>query len=699
MSATRIVVVVFAAAGLVISAVGATVPVTAPVQGIQVSVADGDGWKRVGTLEYGKHLCQRVVELPQSAEVVRFEHAGTTAAQVDVISLGGVAPLAVDGLCEPGDLAKLALPDLDVADVTGRTFTCIFPEDTSRLLAVTARVEPRRGAEFPFAFPLANLYHHPADYTAFYSYRLGSNEGRLRVDGELVDEELGEPLFRELSRTGSGHPTAETWGWVRDDGETLYAALDFLPDNTFDGDADYAALHVRTPTGVREFRVSVPERLWGVPGFTYTSRVGYQHKVYELAVPLATLGAHDGADLELAFSAYGTAAPPQPIIDAFSEGVQSMTVPTSATVGGIGSCAAPCTIIDGERDIRAAETSGSGTLEVSVNDAVADRLRVQSVGGGTGSVWVVWDGVDADWSSNALGLYVGVDDDYSMLEVAVANPGTGPATIQLRMWTDTTGTSYYTSPLFTVAAGAALETLKLPWDAMTLTGSEGSVGVIRAFELQVTAAGPGFDVQVESVELTTGTMLPLVIDTGDDYGGASVSAPGEHGAVADGSGIWGGERDAWVQLDTGTYCWFETNNGYRFSYECYDGRGRMVWDGDDNDWSSLSFAGVALDVTGYSMLELENVMGANPVDLRVLLYSAADACSETSTTVPSSGRYERLTLPLAALVTACTAPVDLSAVKAVVLEPSNDSHAGFEFSTIGFGDGTVPVELLSFVAE
>jgi RHS repeat-associated protein len=70
-------------------------------------------------------------------------------------------------------------------------------------------------------------------------------------------------------------------------------------------------MYVRTPSGVRAFRVSVSENLWGRPGFTYTERVGYQHKVYELRVPWAALGLEPGAadGVELAFATYGTCSP------------------------------------------------------------------------------------------------------------------------------------------------------------------------------------------------------------------------------------------------------------------------------------------------------------------------------------------------------------------------------------------------------
>jgi len=140
---------------------------------------------------------------------------------------------------------------------------------------------------------------------------VGSNPGRLDVDGDLATEELEEPFFREFSQPGTGHPAAFTYGWIRNDEENIYVALDFVPDNTMDGDKDYAAVYLRGTEGVKEFRVSVPERSWGAPGFEYTDRADYQHKVYEFSIPLYEVGlSRPGSNdaVDVAFAAYGTAA-------------------------------------------------------------------------------------------------------------------------------------------------------------------------------------------------------------------------------------------------------------------------------------------------------------------------------------------------------------------------------------------------------
>ncbi|MGQ9696132.1 MAG: CFI-box-CTERM domain-containing protein [Thermodesulfobacteriota bacterium] len=68
---------------------------------------------------------------------------------------------------------------------------------------------------------------------------------------------------------------------------------------------------MKTPSGIKEFKVSTNETKWGKPYFTYTDKVPYQHKVYEFALPLKEIGmgsAEKKNNILLAFSAYGTAA-------------------------------------------------------------------------------------------------------------------------------------------------------------------------------------------------------------------------------------------------------------------------------------------------------------------------------------------------------------------------------------------------------
>ena len=133
----------------------------------------------------------------------------------------------------------------------------------------------------------------------------------LSLNGDPADISNQNPFFKEFSRTGSGHPSGFTYGWVKTHAENLYVVMDFTADNTYDGDKDYAKVYMKTEAGLKEFKVSVPETKWGKPSFTYTDKVPYQHKVYEFKIPLKELEIQEvdkPQEIQLAFAAYGTAA-------------------------------------------------------------------------------------------------------------------------------------------------------------------------------------------------------------------------------------------------------------------------------------------------------------------------------------------------------------------------------------------------------
>ena len=295
-------------------------PISQPSNGqLTVAVHTADGWVEVGSPAFGKHLAERVIDL-SNHEIpvplrVRVAHDGATAAHIDSLLFDGRGPAEVEGASEDGQLAvvKAGRTDHDLIDVRGRSLVFVFEgvSDVGRL-SLTARIEPVRISKVPFHYPLDNLYETVDEASAFYPYALDSQRGRLDVDGDLEGEGLGEPFFKAYSTTGTGHPSDYTYGWVRNDDENLYVALDFVPDNTMDGAEDYARVYVNTPSGIRRYQVSVPDQRWGMPGFEYTSRAAYQHKVYEFSIPFDELGVHPhstASQLELAFAAYGTAAP------------------------------------------------------------------------------------------------------------------------------------------------------------------------------------------------------------------------------------------------------------------------------------------------------------------------------------------------------------------------------------------------------
>ncbi|BCS97813.1 hypothetical protein DSLASN_34450 [Desulfoluna limicola] len=270
-----------------------------------VSVLKNSGWQEVGRLDMDRFFRQRDVEIDLSGVVaspvrLRLEKTGGGAAHVDSVALDGQVPVKANT-----DLGKIVKRDLDAIGVEGHALEMAFQVSPgTHTLQVAGRIEAETIPEYPFLFPLSNLFKEMTPESDFYTYSLNSK-------GEA-------PLFKAFSLCGSGHPSGYTYGWVSNDEKNLYVKMDFTPDNTMDGGKDYTAVFVKTKTGVRRFKVSEEERQWGAPEFTYTDKVDYQHKVYSFVIPLSDLGIaspKERKDLQMAFAAYGTAMPALNVTD------------------------------------------------------------------------------------------------------------------------------------------------------------------------------------------------------------------------------------------------------------------------------------------------------------------------------------------------------------------------------------------------
>lgn len=302
-----------------------------------VAVEQNGKFVPAGTLGYDKDFVEKSLDLPvpsgQAQVRVQISFDKNRGAHIDSAILGGKEPSAVSGTGEDQLLAlkKLAKSDYDVISIEKRTITLVYDSPQSPTLNVNARVEPEVLSPSPFMFPEANIYKPVTLSSQFYTYKLNDNYGHLNVNGDLNDEQLGEPFFKVWSQTGSGHPSNYTYGWVKNDDRHLYAAIDFAPDNTMDGDKDYTEVYVKTGHGVKRFKASVPEQKYGKPGFVYTDKAVYQHKVYEFQIPLDEVGVEAGDALELVFSAYGTASPPPPASGLTAIGVSATQINLSWT--------------------------------------------------------------------------------------------------------------------------------------------------------------------------------------------------------------------------------------------------------------------------------------------------------------------------------------------------------------------------------
>ena len=325
---------------------------------------------------FGVRLLHQELDLDQSLSAgsvsIRIRHLGKTGCHIDSVTLGKTSPVHIQGLDLDPSLAlkKIQCDDLDVIDARSKSLVFHFQNVVeAKKIGLTARVEPIRLSLNPLRFPKQNGFRRLSQPDSFYTYELGSRVGTLKVDGELVDEKLGQPLFDVFWRTISGHPDGRTLGWVFNDHTNLYLALDVLPDNTMDGNEDYGHLVVKSGDRMREFKVTANNQKWGHTGFTYTDRVEYQHKTYEFAIPLDEVGFNAGenaASLELALAVYGTVSTLD-LIDDF-DGAQSALVALPSSSTGTSASTAPGDCISPYRDLFVQETGGLGDLEFGVNE-------------------------------------------------------------------------------------------------------------------------------------------------------------------------------------------------------------------------------------------------------------------------------------------------------------------------------------------
>lgn len=254
-------------------------------------------WKYVGKLSYDKYFRKRVLELTglTKDKVVRIKlkKEGGGLAHIDSVLLNGNPPINVVGIENKG-LKKLIKDDFDVVEADKEILLTFKGADKNATLSLTARIEEAEISKTPFSFPLDNLYKEITSNSKFYTYQL-QEEGKEKL------------LFKEYVISGSGHPSGYVYAYVSNDSKYLYITLDFTPDNTMDGDKDYAKVFIKTGDKLKEFSLTTQDQRWGRALFTYSDKVPYQHKVYKFQIPISYIGKEK--KLELAFALYGTAAP------------------------------------------------------------------------------------------------------------------------------------------------------------------------------------------------------------------------------------------------------------------------------------------------------------------------------------------------------------------------------------------------------
>jgi hypothetical protein len=259
--------------------------------GFQIEYLTPGGWKDAGFLSFDAFFREKHLNLPAGERPVtlRLTKSGEGPGHIDAALMNGRPPAQVKGVTDNQPHRKLAGKDFDVIHFpeTGKSVEMTFP--ASGALMIAARVEGKRPHEAPFRFP--------ADE---------ANASFIRF-APSVNETC---LFSTETLPGTGHPSAPTSAWASMEDGLLKVRVDFCPDNTLDGGKDYAAVHVKTPEGVKEFRISQDRTQWGQPDFTYTPEVPWQHKVYSFRIPASELKGMDlSSSMGLAVTAYGTAGP------------------------------------------------------------------------------------------------------------------------------------------------------------------------------------------------------------------------------------------------------------------------------------------------------------------------------------------------------------------------------------------------------
>ncbi|HPG41267.1 MAG TPA: FlgD immunoglobulin-like domain containing protein [bacterium] len=484
---------------------------------LQISIEKNGLWTPAGTLEFGKIFSTKTINLliDNTGKVrVKITAPNSYPTHLDAISLGDNAPAAVYGLDNQPDsrLAKALNSDYDILDISGHAPVFEFNRTSgATTLSIRARIEPGKIDATPFNYPKENMYLESTSFNAFYSYTLNSNRGSITVNGVLGNETLGKPFFKEFSVTGSGHPSDYTYGWVRNDNENLYVAIDFVPDNSCDGDLDYTTVYIKNRAGLKSFTISELQQQWGRTGFGYTPRALYQHKVYEYQIPLTELGITEfpSDPLQLAFAAYGTATPlaKGQNIDSFDEpgGGVTVTVTSLSTNGSLADGAMYST----ERDIHGVETGGGGPIVVSVNDASSDNLRFNSSGGGKGIASIVWDGNDNNYSSISFVNYVRyfgtTNDRISMLNVN--NSGSASMDMMFKLYQD--ASNFLTSPVQTIPSGSGPVYKEFLISSFISTGT---LTDLRAIELILnnTSYSSGADLSIDQITFSDAP-LPVTL--------------------------------------------------------------------------------------------------------------------------------------------------------------------------------------------
>ncbi len=253
---------------------------------IIVYILKDNKWLEAGRLAFGRFVQEKKLEILdlksfEGFVTLKLIKNGGGNAHLDFISFGEKTPVTVDG--ETTLIRKLSKLDFDVINLDENGIEVTIPTDeNNRVLSVSARIESTVISKTPFLFPIQKLDWLIDENSSFFTYELNSVLATPEIDNMLETMATQDLFFKQHCLPASGHPQGYIYGWVMNDHNNLYVLLDVTPDNTRDGDKDYAMVYVKTDAGVKEFKITESETKWGRASFAYTDKVEYQHKVYEL---------------------------------------------------------------------------------------------------------------------------------------------------------------------------------------------------------------------------------------------------------------------------------------------------------------------------------------------------------------------------------------------------------------------------------
>ncbi len=231
---------------------------------------------------YPDRYATKLIELPEGTTKVRLTQKGTDTAHIDAALLDGNAPDSVIDRSTDVELppAKLAKADYDVVDAVSRTIEIAWAKPGTKL-SLTAVEENITGV--PVSWPKNN----------YLKYKPGEPE-----------------TFSQFIIPFSSHPASTFYATFSTTSKELLVNLDATGDNTFDPEGDWAELRVLTPEGLKKFRISNTDTTWGTSAYEYTDKVVWQHKTYQISIPLGEISASPGDEIEFQIGYYGTFAWP-----------------------------------------------------------------------------------------------------------------------------------------------------------------------------------------------------------------------------------------------------------------------------------------------------------------------------------------------------------------------------------------------------